>query len=354
MLDFSKTKIYTEIEKYESGAKYRSDYVESLDKLVKKMRDDARSKRLAHMSPEALAKNREDFRREYIEMLGYPLTEYREGMEIPAFTKEFVAKDDMCSIYRMQIETLPDFKFYGMLFVPNTVDENGKEKAPLVITQHGGGGTPELCSDIYGENNYNQLVRRCVDRGAVCFAPQILLWQDKFCPEKPDRASIDKNLKQLGGSITALEIYCIRRSLDLLCTFPMVDTERIGMTGLSYGGFYTLVTGAAETRIKSSYSIAYFNDMFRYAWYDFTWFNSGNRFTNPEIAALHAPRRLLVEVGKEDKIFEIDTAYAPAEDVPKYFEAQGAADNFFFHPWDGGHKPDTEDGSLDYFFEGLK
>ena len=44
------------------------------------------------------------------------------------------------------------------------------EPSRFVISQHGGGGTPELCSDFYGDTNYNHLTRRILSRGAVVSA----------------------------------------------------------------------------------------------------------------------------------------------------------------------------------------
>ena len=44
----------------------------------------------------------------------------------------------------------------------------------------------------------------------------------------------------------ALDIHQIRRSLDALSGREEIDASRIGMMGLSWGGFYTLVTAAIE------------------------------------------------------------------------------------------------------------
>ena len=47
--------------------------------------------------------------------------------------------------------------FYAMLLLPH----EGQTPMPLVVAQHGGGGTPELCSDMYGKT------KRSDWRGAV-------------------------------------------------------------------------------------------------------------------------------------------------------------------------------------------
>ncbi len=56
----------------------------------------------------------------------------------PKEHKEFVTKDGDYTIYRMQLEVMPELWYYGILFVK----EDGK-KHPFVLSQHGGAGTPK-------------------------------------------------------------------------------------------------------------------------------------------------------------------------------------------------------------------
>ena len=115
-------------------------------------------------------------------------------------------------MFRVQIQVFEGFKFYGLLFKKN----DGKRR-PLVIAQHGGLGTPELCSTLFeGETsyNYNDMTQRILEYDVNVFAPQMLLWSIEEYGIDYNRAYIDAVLKMLGGSITALEIYCLQRSLD--------------------------------------------------------------------------------------------------------------------------------------------
>lgn len=91
---------------------------------------------------------------------------------------------------------------------------DGEEKKPLVIAQHGGQGTPELISGVYGKTDiYNDMLQRIRENGVHVFAPQLLLWSDDYNVEF-DRKAIDARLKRVGSSITAVEIYRIIRILD--------------------------------------------------------------------------------------------------------------------------------------------
>ena len=104
------------------------------------------------------------------------------------------------------------------------------------------------------------MTRRILKNDVHVFAPQLLIW----CPERYklpfERVDIDRDLKQVGSSITAIEIYSIQKALDLFSEKPYIDEERIGMIGLSYGGFYTLFTAACDKRIKSCISCSFVND----------------------------------------------------------------------------------------------
>ncbi len=91
---------------------------------------------------------------------------------------------------------------YGILFV------RGKDhKRPLVIAQHGGLGTPEMCSGFFDSENYNDMTRRILQKGVNVFCPQLYLWdQQRFGRGTPDRTSLDNSLKHMGSSIAAVEL----------------------------------------------------------------------------------------------------------------------------------------------------
>lgn len=322
----------------------RTAYRDGLNSFIKRMEQEANLSRERFMPTEGFLERIEEYRAKYISMLGID----RIGDEnLPEPTLVRVGEDEDAVIYRTVVHITPEIPQYGLLFVPH-----GTIKAPLIVAQHGGGGTPELCSDMNGNNNYNHLVRRLLKRKAIVFAPQLLLWnfgepiatQPKHdIPHK--RQEVDKNLKRFGISLTAVEIKGIMNALTFLSEIDFIDSERIGMTGISYGGYFTLHAMAADTRIKAGFSNACFNDRNAYPWNDWTYPNSANLFHDAEVAALCAPRKLYVAVGKEDEVFDYRSAIPEAERVKKYFTAAGCPENFIFAVWDGGHTvPDTDEG----------
>ena len=358
MKDFSSLNIYSEYPDFAVAQPQREEYLDGLNKLIAKLREDSEAKREAYMNPESYHANPEKYRKDYYEMLGWPLTEYSGNLPIPNVRKVYVASDDRGDIYRMQIEVLDGLWFYGMYFVPKGKSE---EKTGLVIMQHGGGGSPELCSDIVGDNNYYNMTTRILDRGVRVFCSQILCWRRVVIPEPPvivlpefNRHKIDIALKQMGSSIQAVETYAIMRCLDYLCSLPEVDETKIGMTGLSYGGFYTMMVTAAEPRIVSAYSSCAMNDRFKYDWEDWSWKNSGNTFTDERVCALCAPRRFYGEVGTQDAVFTYDTAPDFNGLVKPFYAKFGCEDNFCFNIHNDGHKYDLDDNAgFNFFIEPL-
>ena len=195
----------------------------------------------------------------------------------------------------------------------------------------------------------------------VVFAPQLLLWKIDFdtCEnhEAPDisfsRGLIDRRLKMLGLSITGLEVFCIRRSIDYIHSLDYIDRERTAMMGLSYGGYFSLHTAAADTRIKSIYAAGFFNDRSRDGCYDWFYSDAAYPFFDAEVAALCAPRRLQVDVGKSDTVFDFSFAPAEGERAASYYEKAGAPDAFRFNMWDGSHRFDESEKGFEFFFDGI-
>jgi len=334
------------------GDVFRKEYKDGFDAFIERKLKEAKDRRRDLLLDCNLMNKLEEHRKEYLSMLGLDRIEECDLPE-PELTR--VGEDEDAVIYRTRIYITPEIPQYGLLFVPH-----GKSCAPLIIAQHGGGGTPELCSDMNGKINYNRMVRRLLERGAVVFAPQLLLWnfgEPRATRPKHDipyrRQEVDRDLKRIGLSLTAVEIKGIMNGLDFLSEFDFVDGERIGMIGLSYGGYFTLHTMAVDTRIKAGFSNACFNDRNVYPWNDWVYPNSANLFHDAEVAALCAPRRLYVAVGKEDEVFDYRSAVTEAERAREYFKAAGCPQSFMFSAWDGGHTiPDTNEG-IDFLFSAL-
>ena len=329
---------------------YRKRYVDGVAEFIKNQYAASKQKRNDFLNISELSKAPEKFRNEYRRMLGID-TVPQCGKKAESI---YVASDDLCDIFRVTVYPVDEIPFYCLLLVPHKA-----KNAPLFIAQHGGGGTPELCCDIYGKNNYNHLAQRALRRGAVVLAPQLMLWSDvetetMRCHKIPhDRRGFDNALKCFGFSITGLEIAGIIKGIDYACGLPCVDREKIVMAGISYGGYFTLYTMAADTRIKAGYDAAAFNDRTVYNWSDWCYKNSAIKFNDAEVAALCAPRKLYVSVGRQDGVFDYNYAIAEGERAKEYFKALGCEENFCFDLWDGGHTIPDNDKPFDFIFSAI-
>ena len=153
----------------------REAYRDGIREYVRKLDREGYEKRERFMPPDTYFSHIEEYRAAYLHLLGLDKIK-SDGAPAPALVR--VAEEKTVDIYRLNLHITAEIPLFGLLFVPR-----GIEKAPLVIAQHGNGGTPELCADLNGPNKYSHLVSRVVERGAVVFAPQLLLWN--FTAEKP-------------------------------------------------------------------------------------------------------------------------------------------------------------------------
>lgn len=344
--------MYTEDKQFSNS--YRLTYLEGIEALVASRRQELAQKREAHCKE--MRKDPDAYRREYFEMLGWPLTESRPTTP-PSVRIIPVTVDSGIEIVRYQIEVLPDLWLYGILF-----RHENSGALPFVLSQHGGLGTPERCSDLYedGSSNYHGMTRRVLKEGVNAFAPQLLLWDPKIYQVRPDaentdsmRHTLDKQLKQVGGSIAALEIYALMRALDYFEAQPFVRADAIGMVGMSYGGFYTLYTAAADTRIKAALSGCFLSERDVVDWQDYVFKNSSSLFYDAEVATLIYPRDITFTLGKDDHIFSIDGAKREYARLLRLLP-EGAKERVHFFEHEGKHDFCPIDEPLISFVKKLK
>jgi dienelactone hydrolase len=340
-------------EPQDAGNAHRAQSIEQLNQLIKERKQEADTSRVRFFAPrvDSIQHYEVDtarLRRDFAQMLGWPLVETPPPPQRRVLTT-LVGEDEASKIYRLRIPAIGPLDLYGVLFVPP-----GPGPFPLIIAQHGGQGTPELASELsVDSSNYHDMARRPVQRGAMVFAPQLFLnWQKEWGPGR-DQFDLDKDLKQLGGSRAALELLMLRRALDHLLTRPDVDTKRVGMIGLSYGGFYTLAFAALDTRIKVALSSCFFNDRYRYNWSDWVWTGSALKFFDAEIASLVCPRPLFLEIGENDELFTPDLVATELAKVEARYKALNIGERLGFKKHLYGHAFDPANDGLDFVFRHL-
>jgi len=145
------------------------------------------------------------------------------------------------------------------------------------------------------------------------------------------------------------------RALDYLCSRSEVDTNRIGTTGRSGGGAYSWWTAALDDRIKVAAPVAGITDLRNHVidgavegHCDCMFMVNTYRWDYPEVAALVAPRPLLIANSDNDWIFPLDGVERLHRKVKAVYEAYGAVTNLGLLITEGPHK-DTQDLQLPVF-----
>jgi hypothetical protein len=148
----------------------------------------------------------------------------------------------------------------------------------------------------------------------------------------------------LGINLLALNIHDTFRALDYLCERPEVDPERIGCVGLSFGGTMTLWTAALDRRIKVAVISGYLSELEVFAVNNANFCGSQfvpglrRHFELADIAAMIAPRPLLIESGVKDSGFPIDASVRALAQPKKAYEVYEMPDHVAYDVFDRGHQ----------------
>lgn len=312
------------------GTNFREEYYQSIKTFVQNLQPTKEIKEIKTIK----------------DILGFPLDV--ERTLIKERVKKLLLEKEEYSIFQVQLETDLGIKIYGLMSIPKIISQ----KAPTVIVQHGGGGTPEEIFGLCGENVYKSVGDYIANKGAVVFAPQVLLWNKSEYGtsfERQDRLIFDEKLKEIGGSITALEVRCIQAIIDYLSNSKFVNKNKIGMLGMSYGGMYTLYCMTLEKRIKVGYSSSWFNDRDKYSWKDWTYLQ--NTPKDWQVVKEIYPRKIFIEVGDHDEMFDVESAKAEFEILKHNFDKVN--EFCLFNVYNGNHSINDDKTYINLFIQEL-
>jgi hypothetical protein len=139
------------------------------------------------------------------------------------------------------------------------------------------------------------------------------------------------------------------RALDYLSTRPEVDTNRIGITGRSGGGAYSWFVTAMDDRIRAAAPTAGITDLENHVvdgavegHCDCMFIVNTYRWDYPQLAALCAPRPLLICNTDDDSIFPLDGVVRTRDKVRRIYDLLGKGTNCGLVITPGPHK-DTQE-----------
>ncbi len=160
-----------------------------------------------------------------------------------------VGTTDVRDGYRLSkflYEIVPGFSATALLYEPEKVD--GRVPAILNVIGH----EPQGNATEYEQKRCINFAKRgiiALSLGWVGFGEQALKGDDH-----DDAGALDL----VGSNALGFFYLGMRRGLDYLVTLPEVDTTRLGVTGLSGGGWQTTVLSALDSRVAVSVEVAGF------------------------------------------------------------------------------------------------
>jgi hypothetical protein len=146
---------------------------------------------------------------------------------------------------KLRYEIVPGFEGTAILYEPETI----QGKLPAILNVNGHVGAPGKAVE------YKQ--KRCINQALRGIVSLNLEWLG--CGElslKSNDHSFGAHLDLAGANEVGLFYLAMRRGLDYLYAHPAVDRSRIGMTGLSGGGWQTIVLSALDERISAAVPVA--------------------------------------------------------------------------------------------------
>ncbi|MBL9174666.1 MAG: acetylxylan esterase [Verrucomicrobiales bacterium] len=152
------------------------------------------------------------------------------------------------------------------------------------------------------------------------------------------------NWLSLGYTPAGVEVWNGMRALDWLSERPEVDSQRIGVTGISGGGAISWYLAALDERVAAAAPSC---STYTYGSQAAHWLASGQcdciyypntyRWDFPVVAALIAPRPLLITSGRRDPIFPPDGYHEVYQRGRRIYELLGASDHIREVDGDVGH-----------------
>ena len=254
------------------------------------------------------------------------------------------------------LRTAPHIKALCWLCVPDELSAGRSSPAMIAVPGHGMGAKDLLAMDADGRpRSEGEGYQKDYALQVVRLGYPVLVIEPLGFGERRDPAMMANKTGEsgchaafsialmLGTSLAALRVNDIRRGLDYLETVRRVDADRVGLMGISGGGQMTLWTTAVETRLKLAVISGYLNrfaDSVMGMNHCICNFIPGvaKQFDMTDLAAMIAPRPVLIESGTRDPIFPSKATRAAVRKVREQYGVFKAADRVEADIFEGDHQ----------------
>ena len=283
------------------------------------------------------------YREQLLEMLGLsPLPERTDlkpvvtgRVEHPEFTVE-----------KLHFQSLPGLYVTANLYVPRAL---GGKKAPAILYACGHAVVKDGETVLGNKTGYQHHGAWFARHGYVCLAIDTIQLGELEGVHHGTRRFGMYWWNSRGYTPAGVEAWNGMRAVDYLQSRPEVDPERIGMTGRSGGGAYTWYTAALDERIRVAVPVAGITDLRNHVvdgvvkgHCDCMYLVNTHRWDYGHLAALLAPRPLLIANTDKDPIFPLDGVVRVHAAAARIYALHKASDRLGLLITEGPHK-DTQD-----------
>lgn len=285
---------------------------------------------------------RDEYRRQLAEMLGLdPMPERTELKPVITGRRE----TEWCTVENLHFQSRPGLYVTGNLYVPK-----GLEKPAPAVLYVCGHGQVKKDGISYGNKTHYQYHGGWFARnGYVCLIIDTLQLGEI---EGLHHGTYREGMwwwNSRGYTPAGVEAWNGIRALDYLQSRPEVDGDRLGVTGRSGGGAYSWWIAALDERVKAAVPVAGITDLQNHVvdgcvegHCDCMFMVNTYRWDYPQVAALVAPRPLLIANSDSDGIFPLDGVERLHAKVRKIYRLYGADEKLGLQISAGPHK-DTQE-----------
>ncbi|MFN0129131.1 MAG: CocE/NonD family hydrolase [Verrucomicrobiales bacterium] len=299
---------------------------------------------------------RDRMRSELKEMLGLHPEPARTDLH-PVVTSTF--EGDGYVVENLHFQPMPRLYLAANLYRPTSV----AGKLPAILYVCGHSNVQENGVSLGNKTAYHHHGVWFARHGYVCLVIDTVQWGELVGHHHGTYRLGRWWWASRGFTPAGVEAWNGIRALDYLESRPEVDRDRLGMTGRSGGGAYTWWVAAIDERVKAAAPTAGIASMRNHVidgciegHCDCMFMHNMYQWDFDRVAALVAPRPLLILNTDKDDIFPLDGVYSVYRSTRRIYDLLGAADHLGLQIAEGPHE-DTQSlnvGAFAWFERFLK
>ena len=307
-------------------------------------------------SLDAWKTKREAYRQELLEMVG--LDPLPERTDLKA-TVTGQVEHEQFTVEKLHFQSRPGLYVTANLYLP----KNSTRPVPAILYVCGHGGVKKDGVSYGNKVHYHHHGSWFARHGYVCLTIDSLQLGEI---EAIHHGTYRYNMwwwNNRGYTPAGVEAWNCVRAIDYLQSRKEVDPERIGVTGRSGGGVYSWWIAAIDARIGAAVPVAGITDLENHVvdgcvegHCDCMFMVNTYRWDYPMVAALVAPRPLMIGNSDADVIFPENGVRRLLDKVRKVYDLYDAGDRLTLNLTTGGHKdtPELRKPAFRWFDKHLK